>query len=555
MMQGPVFKDCETECARLKSVVRASLLSPAVLRTLLRPASTRQLRLMVLALGDRPVDASWLASAVDQKVDPLPVAELEAAKAKAAARRAAEQSEQHAFLEAHLVETEAIQAESAASFQAAREKMEALTIELEVEKGAEVAVAAKAAMLEQITVKEADLEARVAASTRQLAATWVLVQLASEEGTGADRLVSRASASASSPPGTAYGQWTNDAEHWQLSAQLGAFCSELGLFSEARTLLLEARTALGACAVGASDEIMGGLQLDLAQNEVRHWDSLRKWEAHELTLLLESSAEAVARLRRTPDGAVRSVRLALALSRRANGCFKIACVIDAPAREQWLDESDRATAEARRLLEPYGDSYALGSSCLVRAVTQLVRLSRGLEDEPGLPTEALALERHRAFEALIEQLEEAGRILRRSVGVICEPMMFVHANLSEVHLMANTSAGPAGLDRTHAIAHHMRSIEHLGAACEVAIAHFGTADHPNVRMKLGEYQRLLSATLGPGILGGPLSPSPLGVALAQCRSRLDIRRIRKSIHHLFARRLEGFLNVGGLRMIDLGDLA
>ena len=62
MMQGPVFKDCETECARLKSVVRVSLLSPAVLRTLLRPASTRQLRLMVLALGDRPVDASWLAT-------------------------------------------------------------------------------------------------------------------------------------------------------------------------------------------------------------------------------------------------------------------------------------------------------------------------------------------------------------------------------------------------------------------------------------------------------------------------------------------------------------
>ena len=556
MMQGPVFKDCETECARLKSVVRVSLLSPAVLRTLLRPASTRQLRLMVLALGDRPVDASWLATAVDQKVDPLPVAELEAAKAEAAARLAAEQVEQRAFLEARLVEMEAIQAESTASFQAAREKMEALAIELQAEKGAEVAVAAKAAILEHINAKEADVEARVAASNGQLAATWVLMQLTAEEGTGADRLVSRASASASSPPGTAYGQWPNDSAHWQLSAQLGAFCSELGLFSEARTLLLEARTALGACACagGASDEIMGGLLLDLAQNEVRHWDSLRRWEAHELTLLLESSAEAVARLRRTPDGAVRSVRLASALSRRANGCFKIACVVDAPAREQWLAESDQATAEARRLLEPYGDSYSLGSSCLVRAVTQLVRLSRGIEDELAPPTEALALERHGAFEALIEQLEEAGHILRRSVGVVCEPMMFVHANLSEVHLMVwRTSlilAGTAGLDRTHAIAHHMRSIEHLGAACEVAIAHFGTTDHPNVRMKLGEYQRLLSATLGPGILGGPLS------ALAQCRSRLDIRRIRESIHHLFANRLlEGSLNVGGFRMIDLGDLA
>ena len=112
----------------------------------------------------------------------------------------------------------------------------------------------------------------------------------------------------------------SDEEHLRRIVALGDFVSALGYFDAARMLLQSARATAesGATTHRASvREARCDALLALAENEVRHWDSIRRWDLEDLSLLLDASRAAVDIFR---DG----VRAAQPAARQANGQERLA---------------------------------------------------------------------------------------------------------------------------------------------------------------------------------------------------------------------------------------
>ena len=198
---------------------------------------------------------------------------------------------------------------------------------------------------------------------------------------------------------------------------------------------------------------------------MRYWDSRRDWRGKEdLKLLLGASDEAV-RLLRPARSPSQLKCIAEALTRRANGCFKAACVETDWA--QWLDLADAATGEVRTLLQHCPPSSVLGRALLVAGVSMSVRAHRLRQNSNP----------YRRIVARAAQLFlEAERILQLSVGPINENSLYTHGNLGEL-LLVDVGDLCTGLS-------------HFFRACSVGVAFFGS-QHPNVKEKLNEFAQVL----------------------------------------------------------------
>jgi hypothetical protein len=87
--------------------------------------------------------------------------------------------------------------------------------------------------------------------------------------------------------------------------------------------------------------------------------------------------------------------------------------------------------------------------------------------------------------------------------------------------------------------HLQAALSHLGAACEIGLAHFASTSHPNVAAKLREYASLL----------GQLGLQHEAAAVARVATRSDVRAVRLLVHGSAI-----FVGVGDALMMDLGDI-
>lgn len=275
---------------------------------------------------------------------------------------------------------------------------------------------------------------------------------------------------------------------------LGRLLSTAGQYLPARQLL---QGAIGRQAAGseASAEMRGRLQLAVAENEVRYWDSRRDWKSErDLELLLSSSTESVTLLRRAdeflrsqkifPAAGVRgsacsasttTLRLCDALTRCANAHFKAGCVLTGEAASRHFDLSDTMTGEVERLIgtnSRFEPTETLAGAWLVSGVTTSCRahlLKREIDTQEMVPEVATLLNR------AVELFLRAESMLVQCVGEFNEKSIYTHSNLGEIYVYD---------------LHNLRQgLVHLRQSCNVATRIFGD-HHPSTQAKHRQIQSI-----------------------------------------------------------------
>ena len=85
-----------------------------------------------------------------------------------------------------------------------------------------------------------------------------------------------------------------------------------------------------------------------------------------------------------------------------------------------------------------------------------------------------------------------------------------------------------------------KALAHMGAACEIGLAHFRSPKHPNVAPKLREYASFLHA----------VGAAPLAHRVRTVRARHEVRQVRQAVPTALP---VGF-RTGEGEVIDLGPL-
>eukprot|EP00930_Biecheleria_cincta_P037430 TRINITY_DN25691_c0_g1_i1.p1 TRINITY_DN25691_c0_g1~~TRINITY_DN25691_c0_g1_i1.p1 ORF type:complete len:426 (+),score=61.61 TRINITY_DN25691_c0_g1_i1:790-2067(+) len=256
---------------------------------------------------------------------------------------------------------------------------------------------------------------------------------------------------------------------------IGRFLSHIGEFATAKDMLQSARRD----ALESDDRLrVGTICTQIAENEVRYWDSLRDWRnVDALKDLLESSRIAVdifSSLHLTGKQVWVQMEHAKALTRWANGCFKAACVCDYEEATRYLESADEAVAKVQALFAGSPPSRVVGRALLVGGVAKMVR---GHNDQKmGKPY-------RKTLHAGANLFHEAERLLVLSVGEINEGSIYTHGNLAEFYFYD---------------ARHLNGcLYHNVKCCLVGIKLWGP-DHPNVSRKIAEFAHLLRA-IGRGV--------------------------------------------------------
>eukprot|EP00439_Symbiodinium_sp_Y106_P051399 s2666_g6.t2 len=254
---------------------------------------------------------------------------------------------------------------------------------------------------------------------------------------------------------------------------LGRFLSHVGEFAAAKRILLQAR----AEATSAERTLELGQVCNLiAENEIRYWDSLRNWSSI-LNFKLQSTAadfqETAVNIFRKQlekrDRMSTRVEYAQALSRWANACFKVSCVINMVMAYSFLSKADESIQIVEDLFKGCPPSKVVGRAILVRGVAKLV-LGHSRQRH-RLPHRDILVE-------AVELLQRAEDMLVRAAGEVNEGSIYTHANLGELYL--------------HDMGHVPLALMHNTKSCLVGLKLWG-ASHPNVERKLREFAAILGA--------------------------------------------------------------
>lgn len=186
-----------------------------------------------------------------------------------------------------------------------------------------------------------------------------------------------------------------------------------------------------------------------------------------MQLLLDSSKEAVDLLTSVNlESSTEKMLFARALSRRANACFKLGCILEdgSAAETASFDEADICIARAVDMFRGK-HVQAVGEAILVGGVTTLCRAHSFAAQDMK--------EQHQksALSALL-QFYRAEAVLRLAVGSVNEKSIFTHGNLSE--LLLRDFHQP------------LLSFLHLRRCCIVAVQVFGHT-HSNAAKKISEF--------------------------------------------------------------------
>ncbi|CAK8985355.1 unnamed protein product [Durusdinium trenchii] len=207
---------------------------------------------------------------------------------------------------------------------------------------------------------------------------------------------------------------------------IGRFFSHVGEFAAAKEALLQAKPEAAASENPAD---LGQVCTLIAENEIRYWDSLRNWGSPgALKDLMECSRTAVDIFRRELERCDRMstrVEYAQALSRWANGCFKISCVINMVMAYSFLSKADEAIQEVEDLFKGCPPSKVLGRAVLVRGVSKLVL---------GHNRQRYRLPHRDILVEAAHLLMRAEEILVHAAGEVNEGSIYTHGNLSELYL-------------------------------------------------------------------------------------------------------------------------
>ncbi|CAK9048724.1 unnamed protein product [Durusdinium trenchii] len=251
---------------------------------------------------------------------------------------------------------------------------------------------------------------------------------------------------------------------------IGRFFSHVGEFAAAKEALLQAKPEAAASENPAD---LGQVCTLIAENEIRYWDSLRNWGSPgALKDLMECSRTAVDIFRRELERCDRMstrVEYAQALSRWANGCFKISCVINMVMAYSFLSKADEAIQEVEDLFKGCPPSKVLGRAVLVRGVSKLVL---------GHNRQRYRLPHRDILVEAAHLLMRAEEILVHAAGEVNEGSIYTHGNLSELYL--------------HDVGHVPLALLHNTKSCLVGLKLWGP-EHPNVERKLREFAAILGA--------------------------------------------------------------
>jgi len=251
---------------------------------------------------------------------------------------------------------------------------------------------------------------------------------------------------------------------------VGRFLSHVGEFAAAKEILLQAKPEAAASANPCD---LGQVCTLIAENEIRYWDSLRNWgSAGALKDLMDSSQTAVKIFEeelQKHDRMSTRVDYAQALSRWANGCFKVSCVINMVMAYKFLGHADEAIQKVEDLFKGCPPSKVLGRAILVRGVAKLVL---------GHNRQRYRLPHRDILVQAAELLTKAEDILVQAAGEVNEGSIYTHGNLGELYL--------------HDVGHVPLALLHNTKSCLVGLKLWG-AEHPNVERKLREFGAILGA--------------------------------------------------------------
>lgn len=251
---------------------------------------------------------------------------------------------------------------------------------------------------------------------------------------------------------------------------VGRFLSHVGEFAAAKEMLLEAKKE---AAVSKDPTDLGQVCTLIAENEIRYWDSLRNWSSPgALKDLMDNSQTAVNIFEeqlRSCDRMSSRVDYAQALSRWANGCFKISCVTNMVFAYRFLGKADDAIQKVEELFKGCPPSKVLGRAILVRGVAKLVL---------GHNRQRYTLPHREILVEASQLLIRAEEILVKAAGEVNEGSIYTHGNLGELYL--------------HDVGHVPLALLHNTKSCLVGLKLWG-AEHPNVERKLREFAAILGA--------------------------------------------------------------
>eukprot|EP00929_Paragymnodinium_shiwhaense_P063432 TRINITY_DN31682_c0_g1_i4.p1 TRINITY_DN31682_c0_g1~~TRINITY_DN31682_c0_g1_i4.p1 ORF type:complete len:776 (-),score=122.91 TRINITY_DN31682_c0_g1_i4:33-2360(-) len=273
-----------------------------------------------------------------------------------------------------------------------------------------------------------------------------------------------------------------DQQSIERGLMIGSFLSQVGEFAAAQQVLKDSKPQAHA----ACDEwrrLYGRLSSAIAENEVRYWDSRRDWgSVANLERLMVSSQDAVRYLQPYQKRPRELLELAVAYTKRANACFKAACVCQGEEATSYLNEADSCIQQVRKLLAHCPAHKVYGRALLVGGVTNKVRAHK-LEAELEADSESIHSNSERArrvrqvLRTAASQFIEAEKILVTACGEVNEGSIYTHGNLAEFYLQ-DVRCLELGL-------------RHFAEGCCVGVKLLGP-EHPNVRRKLQELGHLLS---------------------------------------------------------------